>query len=70
MSVISVWLFSNIHSICTISACLGSFSFGTAMSWTSPALPYIADCQLGDKCDFNYRYFYYNLTKLGFLIQK
>ena len=45
------------HSIIfTLIACLGAFSFGTAMAWTSPALPFIADCQLGDACDFNYRY--------------
>ena len=30
----------------------GGFSVGTAMGWTSPALPHIADCQ--EDCDFQF----------------
>ena len=34
------------------AACLGAFSLGTVLAWTSPALPHIADC-LQD-CDYFY----------------
>ena len=30
----------------------GGFTLGTAMAWTSPALPHIADCQ--EDCDFHF----------------
>ena len=30
----------------------GGFTLGTAMGWTSPALPHIADCQ--EDCDFQF----------------
>ena len=35
-----------------LPACLGAFSLGTVLAWTSPALPHIADC-LQD-CDYFY----------------
>ena len=38
------------HHKMVISACLGAFSLGTVLAWTSPALPHIADC-LQD-CDY------------------
>jgi MFS family permease len=41
------------YNLCS-SAGLGSFALGTAMAWTSPALPHIADCQGEEDCDFSF----------------
>jgi MFS family permease len=38
--------------VAAFAACLGAFAQGTALSWTSPALPHISDCT--KDCDFNF----------------
>ena len=35
-----------------LPASIGAFSLGTLWTWTSPALPHIADCH--DDCDYSY----------------
>ena len=45
-------LFNQIQIFDFIGSLGGGFTLGTAMGWTSPALPHIADCQ--DDCDFQF----------------
>eukprot|EP00095_Tigriopus_kingsejongensis_P000011 snap_masked-scaffold342_size201858-processed-gene-1.5 protein:Tk00011 transcript:snap_masked-scaffold342_size201858-processed-gene-1.5-mRNA-1 annotation:"nad-dependent protein deacetylase sirtuin-2" len=38
--------------IAALSATFGAFSLGLGLSWTSPALPHIAECEAIGECDF------------------
>ncbi len=49
--LIDVMLFGLIKHLRTIAA-IGSVALGSAMAWTSPALPHIADCE--SDCDFHF----------------
>jgi MFS family permease len=63
---LSFWLHYQVHPLIhpirqhdlqnlVIPACIGAFALGTALAWTSPALPYIADCTKPEgECDFEF----------------